>query len=387
MKIFILYFTLITTFCHSQSISYHKLDSISIEFSKFQKEADGYTYNDGSQNYEVSFPQENFKIWADNHLASYAIYKKWGNKEILAITENIDLSKATSLVMLSLNTLKNGSILVTYRLYFPKDQLNTTLYEDGKVIKNIKESYIDLFLIQPDVSYNKVSELKLYSFFNKFINLIYILKNEKGQNIAYNLKTIQEDWNKAIDGKEISFYNSFMAKYPKSIYDEQCKLNINHLNNEIQKLIKNQNYINAIVEKYKFEKGLSFSERESLHPTIRELTKRGFHGTYDARIYRYKTPAFGNPWPEGPYTLTFKGNSLESYWYNVYSSKDKSAVRKSYDDFINEIYNNVDKNYIESKNGGINIEVPGSHAKLFISIINENENNVGKWATWYINFY
>jgi hypothetical protein len=382
--LFLILLIFITFLGKSQSVPYQKLDSISTLFSKIQYETNGYVYNDGNNNYEVSFPRENFKVWAYNHLATSAVYKKINNKETLAITENIDLSKASSFIIFNSYTNKKIFFIV-YRMSFPKGSLKTELYENGTFIKTISEEYLDFFLLARDATLDKASDFKMYQFFNNMIYLVYRLKQENKQIIKYDINELARNWNLAVDQLNSEAYKSFLAKYPNTLYDAQCKQSIGLMEAQKkaiqQKLIANQNFVNNIADKYKFKKGLTLDEFANFNPESEKLSgKKGdryekFTIYSNQRIIGYS---------QGPYQIVVdnKSNRVSTFQYVINSGKDELLITKTYNDLIAEIKANVDIQYIKTKEGTITVEVPGSKAGIFLSKWNYN-----KWTAWGITFY
>ncbi len=138
-KIWLLFF-FVTSLVNAQTISYEKLDSLSNAISKLQLGANNLTYNDGKSDYELSFSDENFKVLFSTQLASHSVYRKSSCWDILALTENIDLSKATGI------TWQNSyDRVMLVRLYFPKEYLQMQLFENGKLTSTISPQYLEFF--------------------------------------------------------------------------------------------------------------------------------------------------------------------------------------------------------------------------------------------------
>src|SRR5690349_15531415 len=116
----------------AQSLPFEKLDSISIAISQWQKQTEGQFYIDqNGEIYELSFPAENFKVWSYNKLASHAVYKKQGNREVLALTDNVDFGKASSVT-----TAESYNGEISYiKVSFPEGSLKTQIIEKGKVVE------------------------------------------------------------------------------------------------------------------------------------------------------------------------------------------------------------------------------------------------------------
>lgn len=189
-------------FLHAQNIPYEKLDSISDGISKLQSEMDGKRYYDSAANFEMSFPEINFKVNFYNQLACRAIYKKNGNKESLSLTENIDLSKAIGIVSYSIN-----KEFIKVSLYFPKEYLKTQIIEDGKVVNTITQEWIDFFCTN-DKHTLSISKALFY--------LCTRMKKEKGLITAAEIAEQRRDIT-AIT------YEAYILKHPASLYTMHAK--------------------------------------------------------------------------------------------------------------------------------------------------------------------
>jgi hypothetical protein len=379
----------------AQTIPYRKLDSLSTVFSKYQLEANGYSYNDGSQNYEVSFPEQNFKIWAYNRKASYSIYKKWGDKEILASTDNIDLTKVDSIQWLNSWQTPSSEFLFVFRIYFPKNSLITQLFENGKLIKTINEGYIDYFIMftnKPDFS-----SYKFMKFYTEFINLIYLLKEEKNIKTTFSLEQIKNDWIAAIDNKSGNAasedFKSFITKYPKTLYSAYATKLFNLVKDaelkEQQKLDANRKFVNDIAFEYKFKKGLYLSQfigensERAEFLSNSKFTVLGNTTTYNSKM---KLKNFvGNPWTNGLNSISVDNRSNTVITCTFNNTGEKNETFTSYQNFVNKLKKNLAPEYVLTKNNGYEIRVPGAETYLDVYYLDTDVYN--KWALWYIVFY
>jgi hypothetical protein len=194
---------LITLSLQAQTIPYEKLDSISSEISKLQLKANNLPYKDAKGNeYEISFSDKNFEVFFYNQLAFKSVYKKWDGKEILALTENIDLSKVTAIT-------KHTSFtdVVLIKLYFPTGYLKTQLFENGILTNTITEEYLEFFTTNS-------SREKLA---NSLYDLVVLFKITKG------LTTEEKMTEERIDYTALS-KEDFLKKYPNSLLAKQAQL-------------------------------------------------------------------------------------------------------------------------------------------------------------------
>lgn len=138
-KIYVFILLLICITAKSQQLSYEKLDSISLAISQYQQKSDNLTYNDGKDDYELSFPENNFQIFSSTNTATKVVNKKIGDKEFVCITENIDLSKADEAFQVQYPG-KAGVV----RMNFPEG-LKTQIYTNGVYTNTVREYYLEFF--------------------------------------------------------------------------------------------------------------------------------------------------------------------------------------------------------------------------------------------------
>lgn len=221
------------TFCtivSAQNIPYEKLEEFSTSISNLQSKANGLSYSDGSANYEISFPDENFQISFSNQLATNAVYKKLDDREFMELTENIDLSKVISVTILS--TEKNVSQI---SLTFPANSLKTQIFEEGVLLETKELTTLVLF--------TNDEPQKLYG---EIIKLCNYLKKEAG-TFSYDVEELATIWETASNKNAISTLQSFRYKYMSTLYDDQAKIKIKKLEDEE---LKEKNRLTAVrVEK------------------------------------------------------------------------------------------------------------------------------------------
>lgn len=123
----------------AQKISYEKLDSISVQISKFQLQSENLIYNISGTKYELGFPENNFQIFFSNNLATKVLNKKFEDKEFVSITENIDISQADKIYQVP----SEGDLGIV-RMDFPKG-VNTQIYTNGVYTTTVHENYLEFF--------------------------------------------------------------------------------------------------------------------------------------------------------------------------------------------------------------------------------------------------
>lgn len=249
-KITILAFLISYSFISfAQKVSFEKLEEFSKQISNSQLEVNSKTYNDGTTDYEISFPESNFEVAFNSQLATKAIYKKINGKEALYLTENIDMSKT-----IGMHFFNESKDLVGLKLYFPKGNLSTKIIENGTVIKTIKEDYLAFFL-------NKNSSDKGNGIFNVIYDLSTSLKKEKGMITPKTIDQENKDWyNLTVE--------SYITKHPTSLRTMQAK---NILENrkiaEINKIKEGETqFMNYSHLNYKL--GFSAEETKKKYPEL-----------------------------------------------------------------------------------------------------------------------
>nr|WP_315197480.1 hypothetical protein [uncultured Flavobacterium sp.] len=141
-----LLFILISFVAKAQKIPYEKLDSISASISKSQLKVNNLTYNDGMDDYILSFPENNFQILYSTGKAQRAVYKKIGDTEYLYLTENIDLTNVDVFYQL-----RYPGAIGLYRMHFPNG-VQTQIYTNGKYTETKSEKYLDFYYEQKGIS-------------------------------------------------------------------------------------------------------------------------------------------------------------------------------------------------------------------------------------------
>jgi len=184
----------------AQKVPFEILEKFSKEINILQKNANGKIYTDGKTYYEVTFPETSFDVSFHNQLATKVVYKKGKGKEIMAITENIDLSKAQDVKDMAF-----GGTAGTMRIYFPKNTIKTQLYENGELINTINEAYVEIFYDKSSDNDNLISVAKV----NELISIIketqnkpfdsWLLQSYYYNLVAYNMKYKMIDKSKVED--------------------------------------------------------------------------------------------------------------------------------------------------------------------------------------------
>lgn len=135
-----------------KKLPYEKLDSISSGINKIQLQANDLNYNDGKEDYILSFPENNFKILFSSGKAQSVVYKKLGDTENMYITENIDLVKADKFYKV-----RSPGAVGVYQIYFPSG-VQTQIYTNEKYTGTITEKYLNFYYDKKGDSDKKLME-------------------------------------------------------------------------------------------------------------------------------------------------------------------------------------------------------------------------------------
>ncbi len=231
----------------AQNVPYEKLEAFSKEISQLQFEANGLTYNDGTTDYEISFPEENFTVSISSHLATNVVYKKTEDTEVMELTENIDLSKVIGIEYN--NSLQTKSLLCL-QLYFPKGSLKTNILKNGKISKIINNDYITIY---------RAKNSNKSSLFNTFYNLCTSLKKEKGLISQTKIDEEISDYEKLTSVE-------FVKKHPTSLYILTQKNNIKQ-NEKLKLELGEKAFMNYNPSNYKL--GLSVEDTNKEYPSLK----------------------------------------------------------------------------------------------------------------------
>jgi hypothetical protein len=159
----------VSTINFAQNVSFEILETFSKQINNLQRTADGKLYSDGKDYYEVSFTENSFNVSFHNQLATKIVYKKWSGREILALTESIDLSKA-----IDIKDMAYGGIAGAVRIYFPAGSIKTQIFENGELKQTLNENYVEVF-------YDKSNGDDKYSLISKLNELIYTINKNKNK--------------------------------------------------------------------------------------------------------------------------------------------------------------------------------------------------------------
>ncbi|WP_276482295.1 hypothetical protein [Paraflavitalea pollutisoli] len=186
----------------AQKLDYETLDGSSKTITIYQRDVDGLSCIISGKKCEISFPETIFKIAFYNQLATDAFYVKTGGREILYLTDSINLAKVKGITR---HELSDSIAFVTLHLK-PRDSAVTRLIEHGKVISTVKRASIDLYCRNNQDIGGLVSSLYRICFKMQIAHGLITKEEAAAQN---------HDWG---TGPE-----SFIKKYPNSIYNMEAE--------------------------------------------------------------------------------------------------------------------------------------------------------------------
>ncbi|MCK7555980.1 hypothetical protein MKQ70_13495 [Chitinophaga sedimenti] len=245
----------------SQNLSYESLDAYSKAISSFQMGADKLSYTERGTQYEFGFTESSFRITFYNQLATEAYYKSFEGRDVLTLTEGIDLSKVRGITW---EEFSEGVILV--RLHFVKGfKVNTRLIENGREKSVVVRESVDLFC----------KDGQLGHFSNKLYEICPDMQKAKGLISAAEIAAQRSDMRLTPA--------AFIQKYPASIYSMAAAQHIKR--NEQEKMAAANRisaFIDSVANAYHFRMGMSEASFAKQNP---ELTAWFFKKKYRSVAY------------------------------------------------------------------------------------------------------
>lgn len=176
ITLILLCFCFFQTSLFAQEVTSVEIAKLTGIINSYQTHSDNKTYTDLRDNnvYTVSFSKDNFNVLFSSKLAYKSVYKQWAGKEVLAVTENIDLTKVTKMEKV---VSPGNTSAFTIRMYFGKESLQTTLIENGTVTATIKEDFLEFFYPENTETDGTVLWINLHK-------LVALLKQVKGGNAS-----------------------------------------------------------------------------------------------------------------------------------------------------------------------------------------------------------
>lgn len=309
-------------------ITIEKMDEVAKLVCKLEAETEDSIYNDGKNDYKLSFPEESFGFNFTNGKAWKAVYKKNGNDTYLAITENIDLSLVTGFTW-------DRSYTSRVIMHFPKGAIKTLVSKNGGVPYMLDEDYLEFFctddlkmllplgevchklkvakkiIIEPDIKrfeqeFSALMELNTLDVdvqFSKYND--YVQKNEKSLFVpilkAY-IKVLNDYKQYQMDSKIAKLFcdslcNAFL--YKPDLYSA---ISLEKFNPQTKKLLKNKNYTSQ-----RNSNGQWYTQFTILGPCNAEFRSKGLIYYYSFGQSPIGTDLFGNriKWLEARISKSF----------------------------------------------------------------------------------
>lgn len=289
------------------------------------------SYEEGNTKYEISFAETNFKLTFYNQLATQAVYKKENGKEILYLTENIDLSKVRGITS---DNLSNDLIVI--RLHLKSGAtVNTQLIEGGKVIRTESSDRVELFC--KDNAYRS-------GFVSKLYDVCFAIQHAKGLISKKEMDEQKKDW--GISPK------TFIEKHPSSIYVMQAertlkKRELEKAENAKLALVRAAAFIDSIADTYNIRIGMSEAAFAQKNPEVAALffTKKYTHVS-DGGNQRAFYVLVGKKIPSPVRAIYFKYDKLTDFSYYHYYNSSYERL-KTYNAYLNLSKANVPADNIE----------------------------------------
>ncbi len=333
----------------AQSVPYEKLDSISNEISKLQLEANGLIYDQNNSHYEISFPKENFRVTYYNKLASRAVYKKENGKELLYLTENIDLSNA-----IGLTSEINKDNLIVDKIFFPIGFLKTQIFENGKLINTINENSLPFFYKK-----TKNFERQFYLLFD----ICSTISIEKGLFTKSKLNEQKADFKLLPPDKFIKYYpNSLLSMEAEEIIE-------NKTNNELNEYNRVQSLMDSLCQLYKFKRGLTENEFISYNTEASKIIRPSKRTQYnDGHTLMY--------WRQnkrlGINIIDFTDGIVSRYEEMLVEEKGDKKSKSYFTELLNDVKTNIPadyfRHYINEDNTYQSLEIYDPKLKFEIKI-------------------
>jgi hypothetical protein len=317
-------FTIITL--KAQDVPYEKLEKFSKEISKLQFDANGKTYNDGKTDYEISFPEENFRIFFNNQLATNVVYKKSNNKELMYLTENISLGRVVGFTLV----IRDNNIIV-WKIDFGKFNVTTQIFDNGKLTGTTLSNELILYEY-----INSNSKASVPSFFNSFPELCNTMKKSIGMITDEAIETENKDW----EDKYLTSAD-FVKKYPNSLRTMQVKLTIeNNKKNELIEYNRVHSFMDSLCQLYKFKLGLTEKEFINYNPESSKIIKSS---------KRYDNGNSLMYWRQydrlGINTIDFTNGIVSRYIERVVEEKGHKKSQSYFTELLNKVKKDIHDSY------------------------------------------
>lgn len=331
---------------------YQKIDSLSKAIRTIQEQVNDKLYQvSSSEVYTLSFPEESFGINISDKLAHVAVYKTRNDKDVLYLTNSIDITK-----LVSVKVITDESVVGRLLLEFPQANLKTQTISNGKTIQSTSE-YLELFFLNTIENRSKPRiDQNQYLLINLLAALTNNLKSDRDKAQSQKDFLATESWNRLLrNTTSLLSLERFVSDYPTSIFVKEIKQEITAIKEEealkrekeAAILKKATDYLKGFMEKYKFKAGLTESEFREYNPEASLLVgkKKSVNKYSRTETYSGKDGTF----------IWLDNNGRVTNYYRILIRGKKMTVS------INALYEEMKQQFIQN--------IPG----LYLRVISQDE--------------
>lgn len=262
LSLFIILLAIVGPLQSQNFLSYESLDAYSKAISNYQLGADKLSYTERGTKYELGFAENSFRITFHNQLAAAAYYVSFEGRDVLHLTEGIDLSKVRGITW---EYFSEGIILI--RMHFVKGfTVSNRSIENGEEKVTVVRESVDLYARNDN---------QLGSFINKLYEVCLDMQKSKGLISAEEIAAQRRDL-----GMKPA---AFVRKYPNAIYSMQAQQHIERAEEErIASANQIAAFIDSVGKSYNLRMGMSEASFAKQNP---ELTAWFFKKKYRSVAY------------------------------------------------------------------------------------------------------
>ncbi|SFO75530.1 hypothetical protein SAMN05428949_6493 [Chitinophaga sp. YR627] len=186
----------------AQRLAYERADHYTKVLSSYQMDGNNITYTIRGSKYEFSYPETSFKIAFYNQLATHAVYAKYGGREVLFLTDSINMAKVKGVTR---HEMSDEVIIVRIHLERGASSIIRDI-EDGKVVSSIKIEHVDVYFKNGST---------LGGFISTLYRLCFEMKVAQGTITQAEVDAQNHDWGMTPE--------KFIKKYPNSIFNMEAE--------------------------------------------------------------------------------------------------------------------------------------------------------------------
>lgn len=321
----------------SAQVSYQQIDSITNAIREIQRYSEGMEIMTSDGAATVSYPEDNFNIMTHSRLGYQAYYLDYGNKELLKITEKIDLSKVNGVGY------SYDEKVAVLTLFFPAGVIEIQTLENGVPVQASNKNTVQ-FVIKKE---------KAYLYFN-LIDACYLFQVEKKMIEKKEVEKMKSDFlvlNKN-DFSELSAMETFCRSYPNSLYMNVVNDAMLRLKNKLDEEKKVYNwyvdYIDSLKDYYKFQLDLSESEYRKLNTEADQQIGIKNYAWVSSDSYSYSLTGKKYCTTTGPVYVGFKNNNIRYLYHNISVGKgNNTAPLAEYNKLVQYLKEHLTEEYYE----------------------------------------